>query len=164
VYGAVGLIGAILQTAAVNQGMVSASLSEFWRFCRLNFCFMDSLILANNIKYLVARIITGLAGGQLLTAMPPYFAEVATPRSSGLMAGAHGSFLNLGFALAAWIRYVYGIILKECGLFIVLGLILNGCSFAGFHDSETSFGWRFPNVVLILWALCLVGEHFSVSL
>jgi predicted MFS family arabinose efflux permease len=39
----------------------------------------------------------------LLAGMPIYYSEVAPPHSRGLMAGAHGTFINLGYALAAWI-------------------------------------------------------------
>ncbi|KAJ9638583.1 hypothetical protein H2204_004354 [Knufia peltigerae] len=70
----IGIIGAAIQTGAVNQGM-----------------------------YLAARVITGLSVGQVIVAMPTYYAEVAPPHSRGLMAGAHGSFINAGYALAAWI-------------------------------------------------------------
>ncbi|KUJ12987.1 major facilitator superfamily transporter sugar [Mollisia scopiformis] len=58
----VGIIGAAIQTGAVNQAM-----------------------------WLVGRVITGLAAGQTMAAMPTYFSEVSPPHSRGLMAGAHGS-------------------------------------------------------------------------
>ncbi|KAK6368175.1 hypothetical protein LTS17_009916 [Exophiala oligosperma] len=105
----IGIIGAAIQTGAVNQGM-----------------------------YLAARVITGLSVGQVIVAMPTYYAEVAPPHSRGLMAGAHGSFINAGYALAAWI------------------------GFACFHASETSFGWRFPNAVLVILALCVLGGSFFI--
>ncbi|TVY85916.1 Sugar transporter [Lachnellula willkommii] len=105
----VGIIGAAIQTGAVDQGM-----------------------------YLVGRTITGLAAGQTMVAMPTYFSEVSPPRSRGLMAGAHGSGINVGYALAGWVGY--------------------GC----FFESKSSFGWRFPNAVLGLWGLCLLGGSFFV--
>lgn len=70
----VGIIGAAIQTGATNQAM-----------------------------WLVGRVITGLAAGQTMAAMPTYFSEVSPPHSRGLMSGAHGSFINIGFALAGWI-------------------------------------------------------------
>ena len=70
----VGLVGSVLQTASVNQGM-----------------------------YILSRIITGFATGQTVAAMPTYYAEVAPPHSRGLMAGAHGSFINMGYATSAWV-------------------------------------------------------------
>ncbi|KAK5459528.1 hypothetical protein LTS15_003656 [Exophiala xenobiotica] len=100
----IGIIGAAIQTAAVNQGM-----------------------------YLAARVITGLAVGQVIVAMPTYYSEVAPPHSRGLMAGAHGSFINAGYASSAWI------------------------GFACFHASGSSFGWRFPNAVLVIFGICVLG-------
>ncbi|PMD29230.1 general substrate transporter [Hyaloscypha variabilis F] len=105
----VGIIGAAIQTGATNQAM-----------------------------WLVGRVITGLATGQTMAAMPTYFSEVSPPHSRGLMAGAHGSFINIGFALAGWIGF--------------------GC----FFESNSSFGWRFPNAVLALWGLCLLAGSFFV--
>lgn len=51
----------------------------------------------------MARLITGLATGHTVAAMPTYFSEVAPPHSRGLMAGAHGTFINVGYAVAAWV-------------------------------------------------------------
>lgn len=38
--------------------------------------------------------------------MPTYFAEVAPPHARGLMTGAHGSFINLGYTIAGWVGWV----------------------------------------------------------
>jgi MFS family permease len=54
-------------------------------------------------QYLVGRVITGLAAGQTMVAMPTYFSEVSPPHSRGLMAGAHGSGINIGYAVAGWV-------------------------------------------------------------
>ncbi|KIM97589.1 hypothetical protein OIDMADRAFT_44281 [Oidiodendron maius Zn] len=105
----VGIIGAAIQTGAANQAM-----------------------------YLVGRVITGLAAGQTMVAMPTYFSEVSPPKSRGLMAGAHGSGINVGYAIAGWVGF--------------------GC----FFESTSSFGWRFPNAVLALWGLCLLAGSFFV--
>ncbi|KAK4946199.1 hypothetical protein LTR10_014711 [Elasticomyces elasticus] len=105
----IGVIGSAIQTGAVNQGM-----------------------------YLAARVITGVSVGQVFTAMPTYFSEVSPPHSRGLMAGAHGSFVNAGYALAAWV------------------------GFACFHASGSSFGWRFPNAVLLIFALCVLAGTFFI--
>lgn len=40
-----------------------------------------------------------------MAAMPTYFTEVAPPHSRGLITGAHGIFINLGYCLAGWIGY-----------------------------------------------------------
>lgn len=54
-------------------------------------------------QYLVGRVITGLAAGKTMVAMPTYFSEVSPPHSRGLMAGAHGSGINTGYAVAGWV-------------------------------------------------------------
>ncbi|KAE8441595.1 hypothetical protein EG329_004644 [Mollisiaceae sp. DMI_Dod_QoI] len=105
----VGIVGGAIQTGAMNQAM-----------------------------YLVGRTITGLATGQSMVAMPTYYSEVAPPHFRGLMAGAHGSFINIGYAVAGWVGF--------------------GC----FFESVSSFSWRFPNAVLIIWALCLLGGTFFI--
>lgn len=84
-------------------------------------------------KYILARVLTGLSTGHTGASMGPYFSEVAPPHSRGLMAGAHGSIINLGYALSAWV------------------------GFACFHASGSTFGWRFPNAVLVIIALCLLA-------
>jgi hypothetical protein len=48
-------------------------------------------------------LIVGFSSGYSVAAMPPYYAEIAPPHARGLMTGAHGSFLNLGYVLSAWI-------------------------------------------------------------
>jgi MFS family permease len=57
-------------------------------------------------QYLVGRVTTGLAAGQTMVAMPTYFSEVSPPNSRGLMAGAHGSGINIGYAIAGWVGWV----------------------------------------------------------
>ncbi|EXJ91552.1 hypothetical protein A1O3_00100 [Capronia epimyces CBS 606.96] len=88
--------------------------------------------------YLVARVITGLAAGNTLAAMPTYYAEVSPPRSRGMMTGAHGSFINTGYLLAGWIGF--------------------GC----YHAPSTTFSWRFPNAVLGLLGLVLMTGTFFI--
>ncbi|KAI1624494.1 general substrate transporter [Exophiala viscosa] len=105
---AIGIVGGTLQCAAVNQAM-----------------------------YLVARAFTAIPVGITIVAMPIYYSEVAPPHSRGLMAGAHGCCINLGYFLAAWI------------------------GFACYYAADSTFGWRFPNAVVVLWAvLLLVGTLF----
>jgi hypothetical protein len=40
-----------------------------------------------------------------MATLPTYYSEVAPPHSRGLMAGAHGSFINMGYAVAGWVGY-----------------------------------------------------------
>jgi len=105
----VGIIGSTIQTAAVNPAM-----------------------------YIVARFITGFATGQTFASMPIYFSEVTPPHSRGLMAGAHGVFINVGYASAGWISY------------------------ACYTDRTSSFAWRFPQTVFGLLALCLLAGTLFV--
>ncbi|KAK5311282.1 hypothetical protein LTR93_011775 [Exophiala xenobiotica] len=128
----VGIVGGALQRANVNQAMALGRM-----------LFLDAAIhitadaIAPLDQYLVARFITGFATGHTVAAMPIYYVEVAPPHSRGLMSGAHGVFINMGYAVATWL------------------------GFACFHASETSFAWRFPNAVLINWCLSLlVGSFF----
>ncbi|KAH0837150.1 hypothetical protein AYO21_04611 [Fonsecaea monophora] len=107
--GVMGVVGAAIQTGSVNVPM-----------------------------YLVARVITGLAAGNTLAAMPTYYAEVSPPHSRGMMTGAHGSFVNAGYFLAGWIGF--------------------GC----FHAPSTTFSWRFPNAVLCLLGLVLITGTFFI--
>ncbi|KAL4808367.1 general substrate transporter [Aspergillus unguis] len=88
--------------------------------------------------FLFARAVAGLAAGHTMGAMPTYFTEVAPPHSRGLITGAHGVFINLGYCIAGWVGF--------------------GCFFT--PDSE--FAWRFPFAVVILWGLCLLGGSFYV--
>lgn len=89
-----GIIGGAIQTGAVNQGMVSTVIQ-----CT----FETSTPMINVSQYLVGRVITGVAAGQTMVAMPNYFSEVSPPHARGLMAGAHGSGINLGYAVAGWV-------------------------------------------------------------
>ena len=51
-------------------------------------------------------MITGFATGYAFAAMPVYLAEVAPPHSRGMMAGVHGSVVNVGYMTAAWVGYI----------------------------------------------------------
>ena len=91
-----GIVGAAIQAGSVNVPMVC----HFFAFC-----FIPTLwtIFLTLFQYLVSRVITGVAAGNTLAAMPTYYAEVSPPSSRGLMTGAHGSFVNFGYFLAGWI-------------------------------------------------------------
>lgn len=56
-------------------------------------------------QYLVARVVTGMASGHTFSAMPIYYAEISPPNSRGMMTGAHGWLIALGYSLAGWIGY-----------------------------------------------------------
>ena len=49
-------------------------------------------------------MIIGFSSGYSVSAMPPYYAEISPSNARGLMTGAHGSFLNLGYVLSPWIE------------------------------------------------------------
>ncbi|CAK7223967.1 hypothetical protein SEUCBS140593_005414 [Sporothrix eucalyptigena] len=104
-----GIIGGALQSGAINVPM-----------------------------FLVARLVTGIASGHTMAAMPIYYAEVSAPHSRGMLTGSHSGFIALGYSLAGWIGY--------------------GCYYA----EGTSFAWRFPNAVLCLVALILLAGSFFI--
>lgn len=64
------------------------------------------MLLMQTKQFLVARAVAGLAAGHTMAAMPTYFAEVAPPRSRGLITGAHAIFINIGYCTAGWVGYV----------------------------------------------------------
>lgn len=86
------IVGGAIQTGATNQAMVCAEqiLLEGERGLTIG-------------QYIVARFITGFATGHAFSAMPVYFSEVSPPHFRGLMTGAHGCFINVGYATANWI-------------------------------------------------------------
>ncbi|KAH6871232.1 major facilitator superfamily transporter sugar, partial [Thelonectria olida] len=90
--------------------------------------------------FLVSRAVAGLAAGHTMAAMPTYFTEVAPPRSRGLITGAHGIFINVGYCTAGWIGLVFG------------------CYFT----PGSEFAWRFPFAVVIIWGFCLLAGSFYV--
>ncbi|ORE08852.1 general substrate transporter [Rhizopus microsporus var. microsporus] len=69
-------IGAILQTAAVNAGMM-----------------------------IVARIITGVGNGMNTATIPVYQAELSPPKSRGSHVAFEASLLTIGVAVAYWLEY-----------------------------------------------------------
>ncbi|CAK7205379.1 hypothetical protein SEUCBS139899_008149 [Sporothrix eucalyptigena] len=88
--------------------------------------------------FLVARAVAGLAAGHTMAALPVYFTEVSPPHSRGLITGAHAIFINIGYCLAGWI------------------------GFACYFTPSSTFAWRFPFSVVILWSLCLLAGTFYV--
>ncbi|KAI9478066.1 MAG: general substrate transporter [Benjaminiella poitrasii] len=69
-------IGAILQTASVNVGMM-----------------------------IVARIITGIGNGMNTATIPVYQAELSPPKSRGAHVAFEASLLTVGVAIAYWLEY-----------------------------------------------------------
>jgi len=53
--------------------------------------------------YLVARLITGLGIGALVTLVPLYQSEISPPRIRGLLVGMHGVLICFGYAVASWV-------------------------------------------------------------
>jgi MFS family permease len=74
--GAIGLIGAILQTAATNLGM-----------------------------FFAGRVIAGIASGIMLTTVNVYQSEIAPPHLRGTMVGFQIVTLNIAGTLASWVGY-----------------------------------------------------------
>lgn len=88
----IAMFGGALQTGAANQALVS---------------YASPILMASSDmqQYIVVRFITAFATGQAFAAMPVYFAEVAPTHSRGLLAGAHGCFINVGYAASNWIGW-----------------------------------------------------------
>ncbi|KAI9016567.1 general substrate transporter [Phycomyces nitens] len=70
------VIGAVLQTAAVNSGMM-----------------------------IVARIVTGVGNGMNTATIPVYQAELSPPKSRGTHVAFEASLLAVGVAIAYWLEY-----------------------------------------------------------
>ncbi|KAI5780973.1 MFS sugar transporter-like protein [Geopyxis carbonaria] len=86
------IVGAVLQAASVHLGMM-----------------------------LVGRIITGWAVGIMSMAVPVYQAELAHPKTRGLIVGLAQQMIGVGFIVSTWVGY--------------------GAAHA---PGWTSFPWRFP--------------------
>ncbi|KAL3480922.1 putative hexose carrier protein [Aspergillus californicus] len=74
--GVIAIIGATLQCAAVNPGMMIAG-----------------------------RFFAGAGCGIILTVVPVYIAEVSPPEKRGMIVGLQGFMIALGFFAANWIGY-----------------------------------------------------------
>ena len=72
----IAVIGAILQAAAVNVGMMIAG-----------------------------RLVAGYSCGMLLSVVPVYIAEISPPKQRGFIVGLQGMAIATGFCLANWIGY-----------------------------------------------------------
>ncbi|KAF4445484.1 putative transporter (major facilitator superfamily) [Fusarium austroafricanum] len=70
------IIGAVLQCAAVNIGMM-----------------------------ITGRLIAGIGCGQILSVVPIYLAEVSKPDQRGFLVGLQGIMIAIGFGVANWIGY-----------------------------------------------------------
>ncbi|KIW14894.1 hypothetical protein PV08_07679 [Exophiala spinifera] len=69
-------IGCIIQTAAVNIGML-----------------------------LAGRVLTGIAVGALCATVPIYLSEISNPKSRGLIGGLSGVGLSMGIMVSNWVGY-----------------------------------------------------------
>ncbi|KAL2795306.1 general substrate transporter [Aspergillus keveii] len=72
----IAIVGAILQCAAVNAGMMIAG-----------------------------RFFAGVGCGIILTVVPIYIAEVSPPEKRGMIVGLQGFMISIGFFAANWIGY-----------------------------------------------------------
>jgi MFS family permease len=70
------IVGAVLQCAAVNIGMMIAG-----------------------------RLVAGIGCGQILSVVPIYLAEVSKPDQRGFLVGLQGMMIAIGFGVANWIGY-----------------------------------------------------------
>ena len=71
--------------------------------------------------FIVARLISGIGTGILVTVIPMYQSELATPETRGYVTCMHGVMFAVGYTLSGWIGY------------------------ACYFSSQTStFGFRFP--------------------
>jgi MFS family permease len=87
----------------------------------------------NPAMFIVGRLISGLGTGLLVTSIPMYQSEVATPQSRGFMCCMHGVMFAVGYTLSGWIGYA--------------------CYFS---DPTSSFGFRFPLAFQAAPALALL--------
>ncbi|KIX99383.1 uncharacterized protein Z520_04959 [Fonsecaea multimorphosa CBS 102226] len=87
--------------------------------------------------YIVARLITGLGIGALVTLVPLYQSEVAPPKIRGLLVGIHGIMICVGYTSASWIG-------------------------VGFYFVQAAGAqWRIPLAVQAVWpALLAMGVLF----
>ncbi|KAL4926359.1 sugar porter family MFS transporter [Aspergillus undulatus] len=74
--GIIAIIGAVLQCAAVNAGMMIAG-----------------------------RFLAGVGCGIILSIVPVYIAEVSPPDKRGLIVGLQGFMISIGFFAANWVGY-----------------------------------------------------------
>ncbi|GLI73614.1 hypothetical protein PoHVEF18_001834 [Penicillium ochrochloron] len=72
----IAIIGAVLQTASINAGMMIAG-----------------------------RFFAGAGCGILLTVVPIYIAEASPPKNRGMIVGLQGMMIAIGFFAANWIGY-----------------------------------------------------------
>ncbi|RDW59180.1 hypothetical protein BP5796_12104 [Coleophoma crateriformis] len=80
---------------------------------------------------LVGRTLGGVCAGIMNMTVPIYHCEVAPPAKRGMIAGLHGQFVGVGFAIANWVGF--------------------GCSYA-----SGDFQWRFPLAFQCLPALVVL--------
>ncbi|KIW95531.1 uncharacterized protein Z519_04116 [Cladophialophora bantiana CBS 173.52] len=99
----VTLIGCILQTTSVRIAM-----------------------------FLVARFVTGLGAGMLITLVPVFQAEIAPPSTRGFLVAQNGVIIVVAYSIAAWVGV--------------------GCYYA----TNAAFQWRFPLGLQCLWPLLML--------
>jgi MFS family permease len=133
-YYAGGFFGSIL------TGFLARKLGALmnFRICA-TVAFVGTVIQAASVDqpmYLVSRFITGMGSAQILAAMPPYYSEIADPKTRGLITGMQGVMLNVGYAVVAFVGF--------------------GCYF----DQKSSFGWRFPVALGCLFCILLFIASF----
>ncbi|EXJ56256.1 uncharacterized protein A1O5_12712 [Cladophialophora psammophila CBS 110553] len=134
-YYAFGFLGSIAIGPFMNIfGRISAfRFALFWHIA-------GSVIGAgamNQAMYIVHRCLIGFASGNSLCIGPVYLSEIAPPLSRGAMAGMHAFGQNFGFCLGAWIGYS-----------------------TSFASTSTTFGFRFPLAVPLIFGLVALGLTF----
>ena len=80
---------------------------------------------------IVGRLIIGIAIGIMTMVVPVYQAEIAPPHERAFLMSVESIMTALGYVIANWVGY--------------------GASF-----SKTSFQWRFPLAVQVLFALLVL--------
>ncbi|KAH0840760.1 hypothetical protein AYO21_00590 [Fonsecaea monophora] len=81
--------------------------------------------------YIVARLITGLGIGALVTLVPLYQSEVAPPKIRGMLVGIHGVMICVGYTSASWIGVAF------------------------YFVQAAGAQWRIPLAVQAVWPACL---------
>ncbi|KAK5236679.1 hypothetical protein LTR47_002631 [Exophiala xenobiotica] len=132
----IGTIVAMLQAGAAVGAGVAAPMNDKWgrkksMVIGAAFGIVGAALQAGAVStamLIVGRVVIGFAIGILTMVVPVYQAEIAPPHERAFLMSVESIMTALGYVIANWVGY--------------------GASF-----SKTSFQWRFPLAVQVLFAL-----------